>query len=183
VFFVVSILMLLQHSPPTLAMIAFSVSLTIGPVALLSSIPPLLRPIRSTPLPARMPLLRRPSLDSERPTAVGTGLGLYKAAANIGMTILDILIGLQQDKSTGYVFFEGESEYYGVLWTLLVVGILAVGASVLLWWSDWRNGSVLENNVPATTEITTIQWWNVSALLLVIVALVVSWWMFFKFLL
>jgi MFS family permease len=59
---------------PTIGLTIFSISLTIGPIALISAVPLVL------------PL-----------TAVGTALGLYKCATNIGATILDPLSGLVQD--------------------------------------------------------------------------------------
>ena len=62
------------YADPSIGLAIFSVSLTIGPIALISAVPLLL------------PL-----------TAVGTALGLYKCATNIGATIMDPLSGLIQD--------------------------------------------------------------------------------------
>lgn len=72
--FVLSIIVLQLHWSPTAAMLVFSLSLTIGPVALLSSIP-LLVP----------------------PSTVGTALGAYKAAFWTGTTIFDLVVGRLQD--------------------------------------------------------------------------------------
>jgi len=63
---------------PIIGMICFSISLSFGPVALLSSIPILL------------------PLDY-----VGTALGIVKSNLNIGSTIYDILVGLLQDLDGG----------------------------------------------------------------------------------
>ncbi|RCH95918.1 hypothetical protein CU098_010196, partial [Rhizopus stolonifer] len=73
--FLASIL-LLQFTKlnPLLGMISFSMSLTLGPVALVSSIPVIL------------PL-----------SLVGTGMGLVKSGTNIGASLFDIITGLLQD--------------------------------------------------------------------------------------
>ncbi|CAG8462744.1 7327_t:CDS:2 [Acaulospora morrowiae] len=60
---------------PIIGMICFSVSLSLGPVSLLSSIPIIL------------------SLNY-----VGTGLGIIKSVSNIGATLYDIFVGILQDK-------------------------------------------------------------------------------------
>ncbi|RKP37903.1 major facilitator superfamily domain-containing protein, partial [Dimargaris cristalligena] len=60
--------------PPAVGMFVFSVSLSVGPISSISSIPLVL------------PL-----------STVGSGLGLFKSAQNIGNTILDIIIGQLQD--------------------------------------------------------------------------------------
>jgi nitrate/nitrite transporter NarK len=61
-----------------IGMVCFSISLSLGPVALLSSIPILL------------------PLDH-----VGTALGIDKSSLNIGSTIFDILVGILQDLDGG----------------------------------------------------------------------------------
>jgi len=55
---------------PAVSLTFYSISLTIGPIALISSVPHIL------------PL-----------TAVGTALGMYKCAINIGATIMDPIVG------------------------------------------------------------------------------------------
>ncbi|KAJ1905200.1 hypothetical protein IWQ60_012329 [Tieghemiomyces parasiticus] len=62
------------HFSPVLGMFIFSVSLSVGPICSISSIPLVL------------PL-----------STVGSGLGLYKSAQNIGNTIVDIIVGQLQD--------------------------------------------------------------------------------------
>ncbi|KAJ1650858.1 hypothetical protein IWQ61_008443, partial [Dispira simplex] len=59
---------------PILGMFIFSVSLSVGPIAAVSSVP-LVLPM----------------------STVGSGLGIYKSAQNIGNTIVDIIIGQLQD--------------------------------------------------------------------------------------
>ncbi|CAG8716198.1 3252_t:CDS:2, partial [Funneliformis caledonium] len=63
---------------PIIGMICFSISLSLGPVALMSSIPVLL------------------PLDY-----IGTALGIVKSSSNIGSTIYDIFVGLLQDLDKG----------------------------------------------------------------------------------
>lgn len=76
-------LILLQYTSlhPILGMISFSISLALGPVALVSSVPIIL------------PL-----------SLVGTGMGLVKSGTNIGASLFDIFTGLLQDleKNKGY---------------------------------------------------------------------------------
>jgi len=64
---------------PVFAMLVYSASLTIGPMALVSSVP-LLLPFRY----------------------VGTGLGMCKSAMDTGVVIFDILVGRMQDTQLGY---------------------------------------------------------------------------------
>ncbi|OLY85259.1 Major facilitator superfamily domain-containing protein 1 [Smittium mucronatum] len=76
-FFLVSILVLGYTSiTPILGMLIFSLSLTLGPVSLISS--------------ATLVLSS---------SVLGTGLGLYKSALNVGSTLIDIWIGFLQDSS------------------------------------------------------------------------------------
>ncbi|CAG8797255.1 21008_t:CDS:2 [Gigaspora margarita] len=63
---------------PAIGMLLFSISLSLGPVAMLSSIPIIL------------------PLDY-----VGTGLGIVKSCSNIGSTLYDIIIGILQDLDGG----------------------------------------------------------------------------------
>ncbi|CAG8789816.1 9529_t:CDS:2, partial [Cetraspora pellucida] len=63
---------------PIIGMVLFSISLSFGPVPLLSSIPIIL------------------SLDY-----VGTGLGIAKSCSNVGSTLFDIIIGILQDLDGG----------------------------------------------------------------------------------
>ncbi|RKP13951.1 major facilitator superfamily domain-containing protein, partial [Piptocephalis cylindrospora] len=79
VSFIISMAFLLfTHVPPAIPMLIFSLSLTIGPVALTSGIPLLLRRL-----------------------VVGTGLGLNKSVQNVAVTVFEIINGLLQDRSGG----------------------------------------------------------------------------------
>ncbi|OMJ26518.1 Major facilitator superfamily domain-containing protein 1 [Smittium culicis] len=62
---------------PIIGMLIFSLSLTLGPVSLISSATLVLGS-----------------------NVLGTGLGLYKSALNVGSTLVDILIGYLQDSSS-----------------------------------------------------------------------------------
>ncbi|RKP27170.1 major facilitator superfamily domain-containing protein, partial [Syncephalis pseudoplumigaleata] len=74
--FIASMLLFLwwPHFSPIIGMAIFSVSLTIGPVAIFSSVPLVLAN-----------------------TVVGTGLGVYKSTLNVGVSLLDIVAGMLQD--------------------------------------------------------------------------------------
>ncbi|KAJ1970942.1 hypothetical protein H4R34_005900, partial [Dimargaris verticillata] len=75
ILFVISVLLLgFTQLFPVIGMFIFSISLSIGPIAAVSSIP------------LTLPL-----------STVGSGLGIYKSAQNIGNTIVDIIIGQLQD--------------------------------------------------------------------------------------
>lgn len=63
---------------PILGMLIFSVSLAAGPIAMISSI-----------------------MVVEELRLVGTALGIYKCASNIGSTIMDPIAGAVQDAATG----------------------------------------------------------------------------------
>ncbi|KAJ1974886.1 hypothetical protein H4R35_003405 [Dimargaris xerosporica] len=79
ILFVVSVLLLgFTQLFPVLGMFIFSISLSIGPIAAVSSIP------------LTLPL-----------STVGSGLGIFKSAQNIGNTIVDIIIGQLQDLGQG----------------------------------------------------------------------------------
>ncbi|KAI9190140.1 hypothetical protein H9P43_001573 [Blastocladiella emersonii ATCC 22665] len=65
--------------PPYIALLLFSSSLTVGPVALVSSVGLLIGP-----------------------ESMGTALGIYKSMTNIASTLLDPLLGWLQDRTGGY---------------------------------------------------------------------------------
>jgi len=88
--------------PPVIGMLIFSLSLTLGPVALVSSVPVIL------------PLC-----------LVGTGMGIIKSGTNIGATIFDILVGRLQDADP----LKG---YDGVLIFFMIISAAAVVASIVL---------------------------------------------------
>ncbi|KAI8082845.1 major facilitator superfamily domain-containing protein [Halteromyces radiatus] len=91
---------------PLMGMLSFSLSLALGPVGLVSSVPVLL------------PL-----------SFVGTGMGLIKCSTNIGASLFDILTGWIQDQDTN-------KGYSGVVIFFLAVGILSTLAGLVLWILD-----------------------------------------------
>lgn len=95
---------LLQYTSihPTVGMICFSISLALGPIALVSSIPIIL------------PL-----------TLVGTGMGLVKSGTNVGASLFDIVTGLLQDH-------DADKGYNGVMKFFIVIGILSILSGVTL---------------------------------------------------
>jgi hypothetical protein len=91
---------------PLIGMLLFSVSLALGPVGLVSSVPILL------------PL-----------SFVGTGLGLVKCATNIGAALFDIGTGWLQDQ-------DPDKGYSGVMVCFLAIGGLSTLFGCLLWILD-----------------------------------------------
>lgn len=91
---------------PSIGMLLFSVSLALGPVGLVSSVPILL------------PL-----------SFVGTGLGLIKCATNIGAALFDIGTGWLQDQ-------DPEKGYSGVMICFLAIGGLSTFFGCVLWLLD-----------------------------------------------
>ncbi|KAJ2964790.1 hypothetical protein NQZ79_g329 [Umbelopsis isabellina] len=88
--------------PPVIGMLLFSLSLTLGPVALVSSVPVIL------------PLC-----------LVGTGMGIIKSGTNIGATMFDILVGRLQDN-------DPHKGYDGVLVFFMCISAAAVAAGLVL---------------------------------------------------
>ncbi|KAI8384989.1 major facilitator superfamily domain-containing protein [Radiomyces spectabilis] len=84
-------------------MVFYSISLAFGPIAMITSIGMI--------LPADY---------------IGTGLGLYKSSNNIGTTILDIAVGVVQDKTA-------KQAYTGVMVVFLVLACVGFGIISLLW--------------------------------------------------
>jgi hypothetical protein len=88
--------------PPTIGMLLFSTSLSLGPVSLVSAIPVIL------------PL-----------SLVGTGMGLIKSCTNIGASLYDISTGLIQDA-------DPNKGYSGVMIFFMIISGLAVVAGAVL---------------------------------------------------
>lgn len=88
--------------PPVLGMLLFSLSLSLGPVGLVSSVPIIL------------PL-----------SLVGTGMGLVKSSTNIGASIFDITTGLLQDA-------DPHKGYSGVVLFFIAITCLAILAAITL---------------------------------------------------
>lgn len=97
-------LLLLEFTPlnPVVGMLMFSLSLALGPVGLVSSVPII--------LPLSM---------------VGTGMGLIKSGTNIGASLFDIFSGLLQDA-------DPNKGYTGVIIFFIVIAALATLAGIVL---------------------------------------------------
>ncbi|CDH55228.1 major facilitator superfamily transporter [Lichtheimia corymbifera JMRC:FSU:9682] len=97
-------LLLLEFTPlnPVVGMLMFSLSLALGPVGLVSSVPII--------LPLSM---------------VGTGMGLIKSGTNIGASLFDIFSGLLQDA-------DPNKGYTGVIMFFIVIAALATLAGIVL---------------------------------------------------
>ncbi|KAI7901901.1 major facilitator superfamily domain-containing protein [Cokeromyces recurvatus] len=93
--------------PPLLGMLLFSISLSLGPVGLVSSVPVIL------------PL-----------SLVGTGMGLVKSGTNIGAAIFDITTGLLQDA-------DPHKGYDGVILFFITISSLAILAGFTLYILDF----------------------------------------------
>lgn len=93
---------------PLVGMLSFSLSLALGPVGLVSSVPVLL------------PL-----------SLVGTGLGLVKCATNIGASLFDIVTGWLQDQ-------DANKGYTGVMIFFIVLGALSILSGSVLWILDYQ---------------------------------------------
>ncbi|KAI7893521.1 major facilitator superfamily domain-containing protein [Mucor mucedo] len=87
---------------PIFGMLLFSISLSLGPVALVSSVPLIL------------PL-----------SLVGTGMGLIKSGTNIGAALFDIATGLLQDA-------DPHKGYDGVIVFFIMVSCVAIFSGVVL---------------------------------------------------
>lgn len=95
------------ETPPIFGMLLFSISLSLGPVGLVSSVPIIL------------PL-----------ALVGTGMGLIKSSTNIGAALFDIATGLLQDA-------DPHKGYDGVIEFFIMVSCLAVIAGFVLYILDY----------------------------------------------
>ncbi|RCH97907.1 Major facilitator super domain-containing protein 1 [Rhizopus stolonifer] len=93
-------------TPPLFGMLLFSISLSLGPVGLVSSVPVIL------------PL-----------SLVGTGMGLIKSGTNIGAALFDIATGLLQDA-------DPNKGYDGVIWFFITISTFAVIAGSILYILD-----------------------------------------------
>ncbi|OMH78668.1 Major facilitator superfamily domain-containing protein 1 [Zancudomyces culisetae] len=123
-FFCLSILVLgYTYVTPLLGMFIFSLSLASGPLAMVSSI-----------------ALLVPS------ASLGTGLGLYKSALNVGSTIVDILVGFLQDHSHSGPPLA--SDYDNVMLFYIFWSVLALFAGIAISYLDkrhWR--SLLQSDI------------------------------------
>ncbi|KAI9248842.1 major facilitator superfamily domain-containing protein [Phascolomyces articulosus] len=151
---------------PIVGMLLFSVSLALGPVGLVSSVPVIL------------PL-----------SLVGTGMGLIKSGTNIGASLFDIASGLLQDSSEN-------QGYGRVIDFFIGIGILSIIAGLVLCVLDWTiYGSLLDRSAQEARRLQTIEnkvetsavqeklWanWIYGGIYLSLACL--SWILFFKFVL
>lgn len=110
--------LLLQYTGinPIVGMLVFSMSLALGPVGLVSSVPIIL------------PL-----------SLVGTGMGVIKAGTNIGASLFDITTGMLQDH-------QADHGYDGVNNFFTGVGVLALIAGIVLYFLDRQEGGSLDQS-------------------------------------
>ncbi|KAJ1918158.1 hypothetical protein H4219_002799 [Mycoemilia scoparia] len=170
------------HITPVVGMVIYSISLSIGPVALITSIP-LIIPLSS----------------------LGTALGLYKSASNTGDTIVDILVGRLQDIGPK-TLKESSNSYFYVMIFYIFWGCFSMGVGALLLVVD-RNSwmGLLTSQSPERKQIQRelteyrreqdprrlinlpnwkqyLRWWNWTPLVVLGFLLIVSWVLFVKFL-
>ncbi|KAJ2799445.1 hypothetical protein H4R20_004438 [Coemansia guatemalensis] len=96
---------------PLVGLVIFSISLALGPLSEITAI--------SLILPS---------------TSLGTGLGIYKSAMNIGSTIVDIVVGVLQDRGSrvleesahSYDYAMGFFVAWGALSTMVASGIFLI---------------------------------------------------------
>ncbi|CAO3615537.1 unnamed protein product [Cunninghamella blakesleeana] len=169
-------LWLLQYTEvhPIIAMLCFSISLALGPVGLVSSIPVIL------------PL-----------TLVGTAMGIVKSSTNVGASLFDIVTGYIQDQ-------DPNKGYSGVILFFILIGCLSILSGIILWAIDRstyqlldqsavdahnKNQSLLlnNNNDKKTTKSDAMEErplkWNYFYGLIFVSFLLTSWTLFFKFIL
>lgn len=100
---------------PTVGMIFYSISLAFGPISMITSIGML--------------------LPSEY---IGTGLGIYKSSNNIGTAILDVAVGVVQDKTAG-------QSYVNVMLVFIVLAGVGFVLILGLWFNQFYfYGNLLE---------------------------------------
>ncbi|KAI9028279.1 major facilitator superfamily domain-containing protein [Phycomyces nitens] len=161
-------LVLLEYTyiPPVIGMLIFSISLSLGPVGLVSSVPVIL------------PL-----------SLVGTGMGLVKSGTNIGAALFDIATGLLQDA-------DPNKGYDGVIVFFIGIALLAILAGIILCILDktiyhsvldqsaqsvWRlRETKLGNPRPKAQEKILANWLYIGTYAILAT---VSWVLFFHFVL
>ncbi|CDS07839.1 hypothetical protein LRAMOSA01788 [Lichtheimia ramosa] len=165
VTFLVSLLLLnYTYIAPVVGMLFFSISLALGPVGLVSSVPIIL------------PM-----------SLVGTGMGLVKSSTNIGASLFDIATGLLQD-------MDDHQGYDGVMNFFIGVGVLSIIAGVTLWFLDMsiydslldqsaRDNRQQEQQKVETSAVQEKLWanWIYGGVYLFLAGL--SWILFIKFVL
>jgi hypothetical protein len=86
---------------PLVGLVIFSFSYTMGPVALISSIPLVLDV-----------------------SVIGTALGVYKCASNIGSALVDPVIGVVQDHYGRLIFYHYFILFYFILFIYFIFFII-----------------------------------------------------------
>ncbi|KAI9598856.1 major facilitator superfamily domain-containing protein [Syncephalis fuscata] len=174
---------------PMVGMLVFSISLTIGPVAIFSSVPLVLAS-----------------------TAVGTGLGVYKSVLHMGVSLLDIVAGILQDRASHHSNTPQpvHDEYSPVLTFCAIIGGIGFLFALGVWWTDpqhvlQKGRSNSENEsiysppnpletespsdesplLPSTTStpsssspLPPVKWYSWIAVTLLVIALLSSWILF-----
>lgn len=150
-------LLLLEYTPihPIVGMISFSVSLALGPVALVSSVPLIL------------PL-----------SLVGTGMGLIKSGTNVGASIFDILTGFLQDHDA-HKGYESVIDFFIIIVTLSILsGITLLVLNRIMYDNLLDAASSAETKQEQLTERLKSNYFYAG---LYIVLVIVSWIMFIRF--
>lgn len=118
-----------SHISPLVGSVIFSVSLALGPLSEITAI--------SLILPSN---------------ALGTGLGIYKSAMNIGSTIVDIVVGVLQDHGSRAMSDNAHSYDY-VMAFFLAWGLLSTLVAITIFFVDrFRWSSLLRSNAQCRKE-------------------------------
>ncbi|KAI8342032.1 major facilitator superfamily domain-containing protein [Chlamydoabsidia padenii] len=149
---------------PLVGMLIFSLSLSLGPVGLVSSVPVIL------------PL-----------SLVGTGLGLIKSWTNIGLALFDIITGWLQDQ-------DANKGYGGVIHFFIIISVSAILCGIILTYMDrytynhildrsareahQSNENKLSNAVPLKRNNTN---WVYAGIYVTLA--IITWGLFFRFVL
>ncbi|PHZ10137.1 MFS general substrate transporter [Rhizopus microsporus ATCC 52813] len=99
----------------TVGMVFYSISLAFGPIAMITSI--------GMVLPSEY---------------IGTGLGIYKSANNVGTSILDVVVGVVQDKTAN-------QSYVNVMLVFIILAAIGFVLIIALWANQFKfYGNLLE---------------------------------------
>ncbi|KAJ1993795.1 hypothetical protein GGI26_002585 [Coemansia sp. RSA 1358] len=161
---------------PIIGLIIFSISLALGPLSEITAI--------SLILPSN---------------SLGTGLGIYKSAMNIGSTIVDIVVGVLQDRGSQLVE-DTEHSYDYVMAFFVAWGALStLVASAIFFVDKFKWNSLLRSNSETRKEAyhavkskikrpmiyalasnwrDHVSFWNYIPLITLAALLVISWILF-----
>lgn len=157
----------------TVGMVFYSISLAFGPIAMITSIGMI--------------------LPSEY---IGTGLGIYKSSNNVGTAILDVAIGVVQDKTAG-------QSYAKVMLVFIILAAIGFVLIVLLWLNQFvfyknllevpkskrtqRMEEINNKELSYTSQgmdpytDTSVKWYSYPIVGFFVSALVVAWVLFFVY--